>query len=146
MVLDKDRIGRLLDEIRRSLRVAEEVVSLSLEDFLSDVRNRYTLRLALVEVVEAAAVLGLHILRERFGEEEIEGYARVFEKLANYGVVSRDVGESMRRLARLRNIIVHRYWEVDDARIYREARGNGLEAIRKFVREVEEYVSRARED
>lgn len=47
----------------RNLKVAENIVSMDFNSFISDVRNRYTLRLALVEIVEASATLGLYILR-----------------------------------------------------------------------------------
>jgi uncharacterized protein YutE (UPF0331/DUF86 family) len=47
----------------------------------------------------------------------------------------------MRRLTRLRNLIIHRYWEVDDFRIYREARESGLGMIERFMEEVEKYAS-----
>jgi len=66
--MDRDRIARLLGEIRRSLKVVEEVISHDLSEFLADVRNRYTLRLSMVEMVEAATSIGLHILREQFSE------------------------------------------------------------------------------
>ncbi len=135
------KIDRLLRDIGDSLRVAHEVVSKSLNDFISDVRNRYTLRLALVEVVEAAATLGLYILRSYFNVEVVEGYVHIFEKLVEHGVISPEVGEGMKALARLRNLIIRRYWEVDDARIYREARENGLDVIRRFVEEVRKFAS-----
>jgi len=140
--MDRDRVLRLLREIRESMRIAETIVSLDLNEFLNDVRNRYTLRLCIVEIVEAAAALGLHILREHF-RESAEGYVQVFRKLLERGVVSRDVGEGMARIARLRNLVVHRYWEVDDARVYREFREGGLELVKRFVEEVESFVSRA---
>lgn len=138
--MDRERIIRLLEEIKDSLKVAENIVSMDLEAFISDIRNKYTLRMVLVEIVEAATSLGLHILREKYSESEIEGYAKVFKILTEHGVVSRHVSEGMERLVRLRNLIVHRYWEVDDARLYREAKANGLDIIRSFIREVESYV------
>ena len=95
-----------------------------------------------MEIVEAAVVMGLHILREHF-RESIEGYAQVFKKLMECNVVSRDVGEVMIRFVRLRNLIVHRYWEVDNARMYREVREEELRIARRFVEEVKSFVSRA---
>lgn len=62
------------------------------------------------------------------------------KKLVEIGVVSAEVGDEVAKLVGLRNLIAHRYWEVDDLRIYREARGSGLEFIKRFVREVEERV------
>jgi len=95
-----------------------------------------------VEIVEATTSIGLHILREYFNEGA-EGYVGVFRALLGHGVLSSDVGEGMIRLVRLRNLIVHRYWEVDDIRMYREIKGEGIKLIRRFIEEVERYVSRA---
>ena len=135
------RVNRLLGEIEESLRVAREMVSKNFDDFISDVRNRYTLRLALVEVVEAAVTLGLYILRRRFNVKSVEGYVQVFRKLMEHGVIPSDVGRGMEALVRLRNLIIHRYWEVDDARIYKEAKENGLSLIERFVEEVKKRAA-----
>jgi len=97
-----------------------------------------------VEIVEAASTLGLHILREGFGVERVDSYSQIFDKLAEKGVISYSVGEEMKKLVRLRNLIVHRYWEVDDARIYMEAKKGGINVVKRFLREVEEFVSRVR--
>jgi len=140
--VDSERVSRLLEEVRESLRVVESIVSLNLSEFIGDVRNRYTLRLGVVEIVEAATSIGLHILRERLGEEA-EGYVQVFRKLTEHEVLSKDVGEGMIKLVRLRNLIVHRYWEVDDARVYREVKEEGIRLVRRFVEEVERYASGA---
>jgi len=140
--MDRDRIARLLEEIRGSLKVVEEITSYELNEFLADVRNRYTLRLSIVEIVEAATSIGLYILREYFNEGA-EGYVNVFRALLGHGVLSSDVGEGMIRLVRLRNLIIHRYWEVDDIRMYREIKEEGIKLIKRFIEEVERYVSRA---
>jgi len=91
-----------------------------------------------VEIVEAASTLGLHILREGFGVERVDGYSQIFDKLAEKGAISYSVGEEMKKLVRLRNLIVHRYWEVDNARIYMEARGSGTTIAERFVEEAGE--------
>ena len=135
----KERVRRLLADIKKSLSVARRVVELGEEEFLSDIRNAYTLRLAIVEILEASVSLGLQILKE----EEVEGYRQVFGGLLRRGVISPDVYKEMVRLVGLRNLIVHRYWEVDDLRVYREARGSGLKVIERFVEEVGKYAARA---
>ncbi len=135
----KERVRRLLADIEKSLSVAKRVVELGEEEFLSDIRNAYTLRLAIVEILEASVSLGLQILKE----EEVEGYRQVFGGLLRRGVISPDVYKEMVRLVGLRNLIVHRYWEVDDLRVYREARGSGLKVIERFVEEVGKYAARA---
>ena len=79
--------------------------------------------------------LGIHLLEAR-GRRVPESYGAVFRRMAEEGMVSWEVAEGMRRLAGLRNLLVHRYWEVDDGRIYDEARGSGLDIVRRFVEEV----------
>jgi len=101
-----ERIRRLLEEIESSLAIARSMVSVDYASFLRDVRNRYTLRLALVEVVEAATSLGLCILRD-LGVRRVEGYSQVFRKPVEHGVLSLETGEGMKRLARPRNPTTH---------------------------------------
>ncbi|QOJ79282.1 DUF86 domain-containing protein [Infirmifilum lucidum] len=44
--------------------------------------------------------------------------------LAERGLVTVDEVEDVARLIRLRNLLVHRYWVVDDKKIHDEARRN----------------------
>ncbi len=46
----------------------------------------------------------------------------------------------MVKLVGLRNIIVHRYWVVDDLKIYKSAKNSGIGNIEKFIEEVSRYV------
>nr|WP_245534193.1 HepT-like ribonuclease domain-containing protein [Thermofilum pendens] len=69
-----------------------------------------------------------------------ESYAEAFLKLGEKGVVSMETAMKMAKLASLRNIIVHRYWAIDDARILNEAKGSGTKAVREFIDEVLRYV------
>jgi len=39
-------------------------------------------------------------------------------------------------------MIVHRYWSIDDARIYREAKNSGISIIKELIKEVEDYVAK----
>ncbi|NHV98870.1 MAG: DUF86 domain-containing protein [Thaumarchaeota archaeon] len=57
-------------------------------------------------------------------------------------MIKPETARGMAALARLRNLIVHRYWLVNDSRIYREAKASGMRLISKFVEEVREYVER----
>ncbi|HDI74382.1 MAG TPA: DUF86 domain-containing protein, partial [Thermoprotei archaeon] len=89
------------------------------------------LRHLILIVVESAASIAIHILSEAFNESA-ESYGEAFIKLAYRGVLSSDVAEEMALLAKLRNLIVHRYWLVDDIRIYEEAKSSGISVIKKF--------------
>ena len=79
---------------------------------MKDIRNKYTLRHLIVEIVEASVSPGLCILRDLIGLKKIDGYTTVFRRLVETGVLSSRTGLDMGKLVRLRNLVIHRYWEV----------------------------------
>ncbi len=139
--IDKEYVESTLSEIREGLEEAKSIITLDLRDYVGDRRTRFAMRYSIVLIVEGATDLGVAILKQCFGEEA-RSYREVFVKMAEKRVISPEVAEGMASLASLRNMIVHRYWGVDDVRIYREAKENGISVIEKFIGEVENYVSK----
>lgn len=137
--LDTNRLKRLLGEIEEALKVLEETTSLDEETYLDNMAIRYAARYAIVAMVEAMAIAGLHMLEELYGESP-ETYAEIFDALGRRGIIKRSLAEKLRRLAGLRNIVVHRYWEVDDVRIKLEAQANGILAVKEFMRELTKFL------
>ncbi len=142
--MDDQRILYLLGEIRENLEIARNVLSQPIEDFLGDIRNRYTLRHVIVEIVEASVALGLYILRKLYGVEKVDGYTSVFKKMIEKGIISPQTSEEMVRLVRLRNLIIYKSWEVDDVRIYKEFKETDIRFIERFISEVEGNIFRDR--
>ncbi|ABN70652.1 protein of unknown function DUF86 [Staphylothermus marinus F1] len=99
------------------------------------------MRYSIVLIIESSADLGLYLLRKCFGEEA-RTYRDVFEKLLRNNVISSETAKGMKSLAFLRNMVVHRYWNVDDEKIYLEAKSNGIQIIEKFIEEVRSHVSK----
>jgi len=83
--------------------------------------------------------MGRVILEKDF-RVAVESYREAFLKPAEKGVINAEIAQSMARLAGLRNIIVHRYWSVDDMSIYNDARRSGVEAVERFIEEVLGYI------
>lgn len=137
--MDEGRARELLSDLREALSLLREALSSPREAFLSSWRDRLSVRYLLVEVIEAAAALGIHLLEAR-GLEAPRSYGAVFTRMAEEGIITWEVAEGMRKLAGLRNLLVHRYWEIDDGRIYDEARGSGLGIIERFIEEVERHL------
>jgi len=137
--VDRSVIERLLGDAREALEEVRSLTSMSVDDFARSRTARFSLRYSVVVLVEALADVAVLILEKDFGEA-VESYREAFLKLAEKGVVSAEVAEKMAALTGLRNLIVHRYWAVDDMRIYRDARGSGVEAVEKFISEVVRYV------
>lgn len=138
-MVDAELVERRLGEIEEATKYVSLLLEEGEEKFASSFKSRLALRHLILMIVESAASIALHILAEDF-EERAESYGEAFEKLARRGVLKPETALEMAAMARLRNLIVHRYWLVDDLRIYREARGSGLEIVRRFVEEVRRYV------
>jgi uncharacterized protein YutE (UPF0331/DUF86 family) len=57
----------------------------------------------------------LHVATEDFGYEP-ESYSDCFTYLQNKGIII--CAEDLVKMIRLRNLLVHRYWIVDDLKVY----------------------------
>ncbi|RLG78308.1 MAG: hypothetical protein DRO14_00935 [Thermoprotei archaeon] len=139
--IDKEYVESVINEIKEGLEEIKNIISMDLEDFMRTRSKRFAMRYSVVLIVEAATDIGIVLLKQCFNEEA-KSYREVFSKLAERGVISFNVSEGMSSLASLRNMIVHRYWSIDDARIYREAKNSGKSVIEKFIKEVRDYASK----
>ncbi len=135
-MLDLDYVKRRLNEIREALTYMKTLIDYGIEEFNRDFRSRLAMRHCIITIVEAAASIAIHILRGEFNEEP-ESYSEAFIRLSQHGVINTETAVKMVSLARLRNLIVHRYWLIDDIRIFREAEESGIDNIKKYVEEVE---------
>jgi len=125
---------KLLDEAAEALAVIEDLLSTG----LAGVRDRYALRYAVIELVEALASASARLARALGAS--VECYVDAMKRLGELGIVSSgDVG-ALIRLARLRNLLVHRYWIVDDGRILEEAGRGGVDAVRRALEAVRRFV------
>jgi len=71
--------------------------------------------------VEAVASICLHLLIEEY-DERIDSFPGCFTRLGELGVLPRGLAERLASAARLRNLLVHRYWVIGDKRVYESVR------------------------
>ncbi len=76
------------------------------------VYERLALRYLVVELVEAAAAICVHILR-RLYRVEVEGYPECFVRMGELGVIPRGLAERLAAAARLHILPVRRRCVVD---------------------------------
>jgi len=138
--LDSRRVHALLgrlDEAVMRLRVvapSDVEVFVSEESWQARALVEHFLRLA----IEAALDLGRHIIAAKgFGlPEEYRDVARI---LRENGVISAPLAEGLAMMAGLRNILVHRYWEIDYVRLHRAAT-RGLSDFDDYGRAILKYM------
>ena len=147
--VDRRQLIMFLREADEALAIARRIVEgYDIEEFMSNVEARYALRYSLILLVEAIADAVTLILEAHYGVAP-DSYRDAMLLAGEKGVIPYDVARELAKLASLRNILVHRYWRVDDERLYRETR-KGLESIVKALEALRGYAeasgSRGREE
>jgi uncharacterized protein YutE (UPF0331/DUF86 family) len=117
-----------------------QLVRLEQGVFLADRRNTLALRYLIIQAVEALADVCQHILAKTRGML-CESYVDCLFKAGEQRNISPVLSQKLRQLATLRNILVHRYWVVDEVRLYEETQA-GQNHLTAFVREIEAFVQK----
>lgn len=133
-MIDKERVERFVSLIRESVRElrALHLAELGWEAYQSDKRTRalseHYLRIAL----EATLGLGRHVI-VKTGLGVLQEYREVGKILREQGVVPSELGEQLEAMAGMRNVLVHLYWDIDYALLYRVI----VEELKAFERCIE---------
>lgn len=138
--IDIERVKERAREIRESLEKIRHYTALPDTEFFADERNLYTVMHLLLIAIEATASLCMHILAKT-AHKASASYAECFEGLRDLGIVDDELASSLVRMVRFRNLLVHRYWEVDPVRVVGYAREN-LGDFEAFLAAIENFVSR----
>jgi uncharacterized protein YutE (UPF0331/DUF86 family) len=115
--LDPLRIRELLGQINEAQRRLHELGGLPLADFLADYRNTESAKYLLIVTTEAAIDICNHIAARQGGRAPRD-YADCFAILVDLGVVDAELAGRLQQMARFRNLLVHLYGDVDNARVY----------------------------
>jgi uncharacterized protein YutE (UPF0331/DUF86 family) len=137
-VLDRNRIAKDIADIAMARGELERLIAVDQATFFSDSRNVFSVRYLLIQAVEAMTDLCQHMLARTRGIP-CDGYIDCIVKTGEHGIISVALAERLRRLAALRNILVHRYWNIDDARVYVETKVN-LSDLTTFIDAIEALV------
>jgi len=110
-------------EIREVAQKVQLYAALPDAEFFADERNLYSVMHLLLIGIEATATLCNHILAKT-ARRVPTSYAECFEGLRAVHSVDEALVARLIRMARFRNLLVHRYWEVDPEQVLRYAREN----------------------
>ena len=93
-----------------------------------------SLKYSLVEVAEAMANTLQHMLAKLKGEAA-ESYLEVVQKARRAELMDVELLERLLFFFKFRNLLIHRYWEIDDKRLLKETR-KGYRDFEVFVNEI----------
>ena len=130
--LEKD-LADTISEIRTIVAVDEGV-------FLRNSKEIYALRYLLIEAVEAMANICNHLLARTTGQVP-KGYPDCFEKLSAAKIITEELSGKLTKAASLRNILIHKYWEIDNRRVFRSTKEN-IGDFELFLQQVNEFIKK----
>lgn len=137
---DRAVVRRKLAVIVRNLRELEDLARTPLAAYLADLRTRKLTERFLQEAIEAAIDINRHLVRVSGGRPVDDNHAS-FLRMADVGVLPRDLATGLVRAAGLRNHLVHEYDTLDDTLVL-ESAGMAVERLPLYVAAVEDYLSR----
>jgi len=116
-MIDEEIIHAKIDIIETNLKLLKEIGSQKFESFSKNYRDIQAAKHSLQESIEACLDIGNHIIAER-GYRRADDYKEIFEILEEEGLIESRLSRRLQEMAGFRNILVHRYGEIDLNRIY----------------------------
>jgi uncharacterized protein YutE (UPF0331/DUF86 family) len=113
-----DRLRELAGYLRDAVRQLRELGATPRDAFLADARTINSAKYLLIVAAEAALDICNHLAARRGGRSPAD-YADCIAVLREIGAVSDDLRRRLVRMARFRNLLVHLYWRIDNAEVYR---------------------------
>jgi uncharacterized protein YutE (UPF0331/DUF86 family) len=136
--IDVEQMRGRAREIRESITKVRRYTAQPDEEFFADERNLYTVMHLLLIAIEAIAAICSHIVAKT-ARRAPSSYADCFKGLENLGVLERSLTGRLIRMARFRNLLVHRYWEIDPQRVLLYAREN-LDDLEQFLIQMGQWL------
>jgi len=121
MSLDKEKLHARISEIKESVDNVRRIAAMPDDELFSDFRNISALKYQLTVALEAAGSICVHVCSRELNAAVTE-YAECFDRLRKSGLLTPALSAELSKVARFRNLLIHRYWEVDDKKVVEYAR------------------------
>lgn len=132
--LDIEKLKIRISEINESLGEIRQYLSATERDFWKDHRNILAVEQLLLRAIEATGGICLHITAKKM-QKGAENIAQCFEILREGNLVDEALCSDLIKMARFRNLLIHKYWAIDEKRVYEYAKNN-LGDFEKFTASV----------
>ncbi|MDY6792794.1 MAG: DUF86 domain-containing protein [Thermodesulfobacteriota bacterium] len=114
---DKDKMLKIVSELRKSVRRLQSLRNLSQDKFIKDPDKIGSAKYHFIVAIESSIDMCNHII-SRNGYRVPEDYADTFRVMAEVGTITEDFSEELIKMAKFRNRLVHIYWEINDDQLY----------------------------
>lgn len=137
-MIDIDRLNKAKADIIAVYGQINTLLKSGKEGFLLDQKGPLALKYLLIEAVEAIADICQHLLAKTKGKP-CEGYVDCIMKAGKEAIILPELANKLRRLADLRNSLIHRYWIIDDEQLYLQTDQNKGDLM-EFVSQIDTFL------
>jgi uncharacterized protein YutE (UPF0331/DUF86 family) len=138
-VQNGDRVSKGIADIMEAKAEIGKLISVGKDAFLSDKKNSLALKYLLIEAVEAITDVCQHLLAKTKGVA-CSGYVDCIVKAGEQGIIKADLANKLRRLADLRNSLIHRYWIINDEELFTQCTAN-VNDLSDFSGQINVFIS-----
>lgn len=138
MEIDKEKIKQRFSEINEAISGAKELAKLSDKEFWSRKENIAAIKYYLLQAIEAVGGVCVHIAAKKFNKG-VSAFGECFEVMEKEGALEKSLADKLRKMAKFRNKLIHRYWEIEDKNILEYARKD-IGDFEDFIRAVDKIV------
>jgi uncharacterized protein YutE (UPF0331/DUF86 family) len=125
----KQRIAEVFDAKAELKRLTlKPYAELSLDE-------KYAVRYQVIVLAEALGSTCLHVAKEDLKQEPLS-YSECFRILEEEGICG-NCANDLTAIMRLRNLLTHRYWAIDDRQVYDSIK-NDFRGVDRFIESVQE--------
>jgi uncharacterized protein YutE (UPF0331/DUF86 family) len=138
MEYNSDKVRKITSEILTALERLEDLQKLTKAEFIADPHKIGSAKYNLIVAIEGAVDLCNHVISKN-GFRTPEDYTDTFMVMKEKGAFDERFTSSLIQMVRFRNRLVHIYWDIDDAELYRIIQTN-LQDIRQFLKEFGGFI------
>ncbi len=127
--VNRDFLYKQVKDIMYFANTIEDVVSKEYNQLST--MELYGLRYCLISLIESLTNICIHIVRVEYNIKPTS-FSECFKILLDKNIIDNNIYTDLRNMLKLRNLLVHRYWLVDDRVIYDNIRSD-FRSIKRFV-------------
>jgi len=113
MGLNLELLQARFEDIQQSVKRLEVMQQVAVDDFLADQDMLDIASYRLLVAIESALQICFHVSAQKL-QAVPENYAQCFSRLEAAGLISSQLSRNLQQMARFRNMLVHRYWDIAD--------------------------------
>lgn len=138
--IDLEKIKQRFSEVEQALSLIQKYTQTPEKKFWQDERNMLSTKQLLLQAAEALGSVCIHIASKSL-HVGVSEYGECFEKLLNANIINKELTLKLRKFIRFRNMLVHRYWEIDDKKVFQYVRRD-IKDLEDFIKSINKWLTK----